>query len=77
MTETIELCHWINGEKIPADCPGESLNPSDTREVVARTPDGGEAEVNAAVASARAAFTGWSGRRRNCARISSTAPVRW
>jgi len=38
MTETIELCHWINGEKVAAERPGESLNPSDTRDVVARTP---------------------------------------
>ena len=60
MTETIELCHWINGEKVAADRPGESLNPSDTREVVARTPDGAEAEVNAAVGAAKAAFPGWS-----------------
>ena len=54
MTDTIELSHWINGERVSADRPGESLNPSDTREVVARTPDGGEAEVNAAVAAAKA-----------------------
>ncbi|MBP8063104.1 MAG: aldehyde dehydrogenase family protein, partial [Brevundimonas sp.] len=60
MTDTIELSHWINGERVSADRPGESLNPSDTREVVARTPDGGEAEVNAAVAAAKEAFTGWS-----------------
>ena len=60
MTDTIDLCHWINGEKIAADRPGESLNPSDTRQIVARTPDGGEAEVDAAVAAAKAAFPGWS-----------------
>ena len=60
MTDTIELCHWINGEKVAADRPGESLNPSDTREIIARTPDGGEAEVNAAVAAAKAAFPAWS-----------------
>ena len=53
MTDTIDLCHWINGEKIAAD-------PSDTRQIVARTPDGGEAEVDAAVAAAKAAFPGWS-----------------
>lgn len=60
MTETLELSHWINGERVSADRPGESLNPSDTRDVVARTPDGGETEVNAAVDAARAAFPGWS-----------------
>ena len=47
MTET--LTHYINGEKVTADTPHESLNPSDTREVVARFPDGGAAEVDAAV----------------------------
>ena len=60
MTETLNLSHWIDGERVAADRPSESLNPSDTREVVARTPDGGEAEVNAAVAAAKAAFPAWS-----------------
>lgn len=60
MTETIELSHWTKGEKVGVECPGESLNPSDTRDVVARTPDGGQAEVNAADAAARAAFPSWS-----------------
>ncbi|MDY6922670.1 MAG: aldehyde dehydrogenase family protein [Pseudomonadota bacterium] len=60
MTETIELSHWINGERVAADRPSESLNPSDTRDLVARTPDGGADEVNAAVAAAKAAFPAWS-----------------
>ncbi len=60
MTDTLELSHWINGEKVSADRPGQGLNPSDTREVVARTPDGGVAEVDQAVAAARAAFESWS-----------------
>ncbi|WP_339914233.1 aldehyde dehydrogenase family protein [uncultured Brevundimonas sp.] len=60
MTDTLELCHWINGAQVPADRPTESHNPSDTREIVARVPDGGEGEVNAAVAAARAAFPAWS-----------------
>ena len=59
MTET--LTHYINGEKVTADTPHESLNPSDTREVVARFPDGGAAEVDAAVEAARKAFPAWSG----------------
>ncbi len=59
MTDT--LTHYIDGERVKADTPHESLNPSDTREVVARFPDGGVAEVNAAVAAARQAFPGWSG----------------
>ena len=60
MTDTLELSHWINGEKVSADRPSESLNPSDTRDIVARTPDGGDAEVNAAVDAARAAFPAWA-----------------
>ncbi|MFN3932457.1 MAG: aldehyde dehydrogenase family protein [Brevundimonas sp.] len=60
MTETIELSHWIDGEKVASDRPSESLNPSDTRDVVARSPDAGVEEVNAAVAAAKAAFPAWS-----------------
>jgi aldehyde dehydrogenase (NAD+) len=59
MTET--LTHYINGERVRADAPHQSLNPSDTREVVAHFPDGGAAEVDAAVDAARNAFPGWSG----------------
>jgi aldehyde dehydrogenase (NAD+) len=59
MTET--LTHFIDGERVKADAPHESLNPSDTREVIARFPDGGAAEVDAAVDAARRAFPAWSG----------------
>ena len=60
MTDTIELSHWIGGEKSPSDRPSQSLNPSDTRDLVARVPDGGVEEVDAAVAAAKAAFPAWS-----------------
>ena len=60
MTDALDLSHWINGEKVAAERPSESLNPSDIRDLVARTPDGGDAEVNAAVAAARDAFPAWS-----------------
>jgi len=60
MTDTLELSHWIGGEKVAGTLAGESLNPSDTRDVVARTPKGGAAEVDQAVQAARAAFPGWS-----------------
>ena len=46
MTDTLELSHWIGGEKVAGDRPGESHNPSDTRDIVARTPKGGAAEVD-------------------------------
>ena len=59
MTAPIELSHWINGERRGAG-KVESLNPSDTREVVALAPSGGAAEVDEAVAAASAAFDGWA-----------------
>ncbi|RZJ88625.1 MAG: aldehyde dehydrogenase family protein, partial [Brevundimonas sp.] len=60
MTDTLDLTHWINGERVAGELKGESHNPSDTREIVARTPDGGAAEVDAAVEAAKAAFPAWS-----------------
>ncbi|MEO8115676.1 MAG: aldehyde dehydrogenase family protein [Phenylobacterium sp.] len=58
MTET--LPQFIGGERVSVDAPGSSLNPSDTRDVVARVPNGGAAEVDAAVAAARAAQPAWA-----------------
>ncbi len=58
MTE--KLTHFINGEHVAADTPGTSLNPSNTNDIVARVPEGGAAEVDAAVGAARAAFPAWS-----------------
>ncbi len=60
MATTLELSHWIGGKKPVGDRPAESLNPSDTRDVVACVPDGSPEDVNAAVAAARAAFPAWS-----------------
>jgi acyl-CoA reductase-like NAD-dependent aldehyde dehydrogenase len=60
MSDTLELSHWINGERVPADRPVETANPSNLNDIVSRTPDGGEAEVDAAVQAARAAYPGWS-----------------
>ncbi len=60
MTDTLDLSHWINGERTSGDRPGESINPSDTREVVARTPDGSASDVDEAVAAAKAAFPSWA-----------------
>jgi acyl-CoA reductase-like NAD-dependent aldehyde dehydrogenase len=56
----MQLAHYINGQKIQADAPLTSINPSDTNDIVARFPDGGPAETDAAIAAARAAFPGWS-----------------
>ena len=54
------LPQFIAGERVAVDAPEESTNPSNTTDVVARVPRGGEAEVNAAVEAARAAFPAWS-----------------
>lgn len=54
------LHHFIGGERVASELRGESLNPSDTRDVVARVPEGGAAEVDAAVMAARHAFPAWA-----------------
>src|SRR3954466_8892081 len=55
------LTHLINGEKLGGDsAAGESVNPSNLDDVVARYPKGGPAEVDRAVEAARAAFPSWS-----------------
>ena len=56
----LDLHHWIGGRRMAADRPTERRNPSDLDEVVARLPDAGQAEVDQAVAAARAAFPAWS-----------------
>ena len=58
MTDT--LTHFIGGEAVGSDETGESLNPSNTGDVVARYPKGGRGEVDAAVKAARDAFPDWS-----------------
>jgi aldehyde dehydrogenase (NAD+) len=58
MTETLQ--HFIGGERIAADPQVQSLNPSNTNDVVANVPRGGQSEVDAAVAAARKAFPAWS-----------------
>ncbi|MES2120754.1 MAG: aldehyde dehydrogenase family protein [Pseudomonadota bacterium] len=54
------LTHLIGGEASGGEATGESINPSNLDEVVARYPKGGAAEVDQAVKAARAAFPGWS-----------------
>jgi aldehyde dehydrogenase (NAD+) len=58
--DTQILGHYIGGEWTGADGALESRNPSNTDEVVARFPDGGQADVDAAVAAAKAAQPGWA-----------------
>src|SRR5690606_23129596 len=57
---TRTLGHFIAGEWTGADDALESRNPSDTEDIVARFPNGGEAEVDQAVKAATEAFPGWA-----------------
>lgn len=57
---TLTLMHFIGGERVAAATLHESENPSDTRDIVARFPDGSAEEVNAAVEAARRAFPAWA-----------------
>ena len=55
------LLHFINGEFVSSadERTFDNVNPA-TGEVIARVAEGGRAEINAAVASAREAFKSWS-----------------
>ena len=58
MTDT--LTHFIGGEAVKADPTGESINPSNLDEVVARYPKAKAEDVDRAVRAARDAFPAWS-----------------
>ena len=58
MTET--LTHFIGGKQVSAGGPLESLNPSNTNEIIAKFPDGSAEDVNKAVEAARAAQPAWA-----------------
>jgi acyl-CoA reductase-like NAD-dependent aldehyde dehydrogenase len=53
---------YIGGEWVATGTGGsfDNINPADHNDVIGTFPRGGEAEVNAAVAAAKAAFRGWS-----------------
>ena len=51
--------HIINGQKVESKETFQTINPA-TGEVIAEVASAGEAEVNAAVAAAKAAFPGWA-----------------
>ncbi|MBN9460317.1 MAG: 5-carboxymethyl-2-hydroxymuconate semialdehyde dehydrogenase [Burkholderiales bacterium] len=53
--------HLIDGAKVESRETFETLNPADNS-VLAEVASGGEAEVAAAVAAAKAAFPGWAGK---------------
>ena len=61
MSDPIQLSHYINGQWVAGAGTAQSLNPSDTRDVVATIPAGDRTTVDAAVAAANAAFPAWAG----------------
>ena len=56
---TQKINHLINGHSVPGQQYFETVNPA-TQEVLAEVASGGEADVNAAVAAAHAAFPKWA-----------------
>ena len=55
----MRIDHLINGKSVPGRDYFETVNPA-TQDVLAEVAAGGEAEVNAAVAAAKAAFPKWA-----------------
>jgi 5-carboxymethyl-2-hydroxymuconic-semialdehyde dehydrogenase len=55
----MQINHLINGKLVASASYFETINPA-TQEVLAEVASGGEAEVNTAVAAAKAAFPGWA-----------------
>ena len=55
----MQINHLIDGKSVASASYFETINPA-TQEVLAEVASGGEAEVNAAVAAAKAAFPGWA-----------------
>jgi 5-carboxymethyl-2-hydroxymuconic-semialdehyde dehydrogenase len=53
------ISHLINGQQVSSPSTFDTVNPA-TQEVLAQVAAGGEAEVNAAVAAAKAAFPAWA-----------------
>jgi 5-carboxymethyl-2-hydroxymuconic-semialdehyde dehydrogenase len=56
----MKIDHLINGKSVPGTDYFESVNPA-TQGVLAEVASGGEAQVHAAVAAAKAAFPQWAG----------------
>lgn len=57
----MQIQHLINGTPVPSSDYFETVNPA-TQEVLAEVARGGEREIDAAVAAAKAAFPAWAGR---------------
>jgi 5-carboxymethyl-2-hydroxymuconic-semialdehyde dehydrogenase len=57
----MKVDHLINGKSVAGRSYFQTINPA-TQEVLAEVASGGAAEVNAAVAAAKAAFPAWAGK---------------
>ena len=57
----MKIQHLINGAAVASAQYFETVNPA-TQDVLAEVARGGEREVDAAVAAAKAAFPAWAGR---------------
>src|SRR5216683_8296128 len=57
----MQIQHLINGAAVPSTDYFETVNPA-TQEVLAEVARGGEREIDAAVAAAKAAFPRWAGK---------------
>ncbi len=60
MSGTATLSHYIDGQWVSGPNALESLNPSDTRDVVAQAPSDDGNAIGAAVGAAKAAFPAWA-----------------
>src|ERR1035441_9984639 len=57
----MQIQHLINGAAVPGGEYFQTINPA-TQDVLADVARGGEREIDAAVAAAKAAFPGWAGK---------------
>src|SRR5579864_3699227 len=57
----MKIDHLVNGKSLPGPTYFETVNPA-TQEVLAEVAAGGAAEIDAAVAAAKAAFPAWASR---------------
>ncbi len=53
------ITHLINGKQVKSETTFDNINPA-TGKVIAQVANGGQAEIDAAVAAAKAAFPGWA-----------------
>src|SRR6187399_3405007 len=60
VNSTKQLSHYIDGAWVAGPAASDSLNPSDTRDIVAKVPGGDKSTVNAAVSAAKTAFPAWA-----------------